>query len=222
MKKIILLFVLFFDVLAVNAQNDVTQFLGIPVDGSKSEMIRKIKSKGFRETSYDKEVLTGEFNGYPVNVYIVTNGNKVYRVMLCDANPVDERSILIRFNNLCNQFKSNSKYIPLDDYIISDDEDISYEMKVKNKRYEAVFLQKGQELSDTTLLKEKLQPYFETKYTPEQMANPTTEMMSEALTQLFGLFSKRPVWFIISEQYGKYYITMFYDNEYNRANGEDL
>ena len=54
------------------------------------------------------------------------------------------------------------------------------------------------------------------------MANPTTEMMSEALTQLFGLFSKRPVWFIISEQYGKYYITMFYDNEYNRANGEDL
>lgn len=32
----------------------------------------------------------------------------------------------------------------------------------------------------------------------------------------------KPVWFMISEHYGKYYITMFYDNEYNRANGEDL
>ena len=27
---------------------------------------------------------------------------------------------------------------------------------------------------------------------------------------------------LISENYGQYYITMFYDNEYNRANGEDL
>ena len=33
---------------------------------------------------------------------------------------------------------------------------------------------------------------------------------------------KKPVWFMISENYGQYYITMFYDNEYNRANGEDL
>ncbi len=34
---------------------------------------------------------------------------------------------------------------------------------------------------------------------------------------------KKPVWFMISEEeYGKYYITMYYDNEYNRANGEDL
>ena len=32
----------------------------------------------------------------------------------------------------------------------------------------------------------------------------------------------KPVWFMISELYGKYYISMFYDNEYNRPNGEDL
>ena len=34
--------------------------------------------------------------------------------------------------------------------------------------------------------------------------------------------TKTPVWFMISENFGEYYITMFYDNEYNRANGEDL
>lgn len=38
----------------------------------------------------------------------------------------------------------------------------------------------------------------------------------------FEKIIKKPVWFMISEYYGKYYITMFYDNEYNRANGEDL
>jgi len=27
---------------------------------------------------------------------------------------------------------------------------------------------------------------------------------------------------MISDFQGKYYITMYYDNEYNRANGEDL
>jgi len=32
----------------------------------------------------------------------------------------------------------------------------------------------------------------------------------------------RPVWFRIAENYGKYYILMFYDNKYNEANGEDL
>ncbi len=32
----------------------------------------------------------------------------------------------------------------------------------------------------------------------------------------------KPVWFRICKFYGEYYITMFYDNEYNHANGEDL
>lgn len=33
---------------------------------------------------------------------------------------------------------------------------------------------------------------------------------------------KKSVWFRICEQYGEYYIAMYYDNEYNQANGEDL
>ena len=32
------------------AQTDVTKFLGIPVDGDKSEMISKLKSKGFAQS----------------------------------------------------------------------------------------------------------------------------------------------------------------------------
>jgi hypothetical protein len=48
------------------------------------------------------------------------------------------------------------------------------------------------------------------------------ELMKISFDYMMDLCSKKPVWFMISELYGKYYITMFYDNEYNRANGEDL
>ena len=36
------------------------------------------------------------------------------------------------------------------------------------------------------------------------------------------MLTKKSVWFMISERAGKYYICMYYDNEYNKANGEDL
>lgn len=208
------------------AQKDVTQFLGIPIAGSKSAMIQKLKAKGFRANSYNKDVLDGTFNGMDVNLYIATNGDKVCRIMLCDAYPVDERSIQIRFNNLCRQFEKNPKYMSLGNELIPDDEDISYEISVKNKRYEAIFYQRPAELSDTTLLQEKLMPIVLEKYTAEELANPTEEtqnaLMKISLDYMMDLCSKKPVWFMISEIYGKYYITMFYDNEYNRANGEDL
>lgn len=227
MKKTIAGFILaLVTICAAYAQKDVTQFLGIPIDGSKSAMIQKLKAKGFKANSYREDVLEGEFNGMDVNVHIGTNGDKVCRIMVCDANPVDERSIKIRFNNLCRQFKKNPKYMSMDDYIIPDDEDISYAITVNNKRYEAIFYQHPVELSDTTLILEKIIPILTEKYTPEQLANPTgemkSEMMKKALEYMIELYTNKPVWFMISDLYGKYYITMFYDNEYNRANGEDL
>ncbi|WP_301051191.1 hypothetical protein [Muribaculum intestinale] len=227
MKKTIAGFILaLVTICAAYAQKDVTQFLGIPIDGSKSAMIQKLKAKGFKANSYREDVLEGEFNGMDVNVHIGTNGDKVCRIMVCDANPVDERSIKIRFNNLCRQFKKNPKYMSMDDYIIPDDEDISYAITVNNKRYEAIFYQRPVELSDTTLIQEKIIPILTEKYTPEQLANPTgemkSEMMKKALEYMIELYTNKPVWFMISDLYDKYYITMFYDNEYNRANGEDL
>lgn len=104
--------------------------------------------------------------------------------MVADKNYTNETAIKIRFNNLCQQFENNSKYINiLGDQTINDGEDISYGMLVKNKRYEAVFHQNSGNSID---------------------------------------YKMRPVWFMISELYGEYGIYMFYDNEYNRANGEDL
>lgn len=145
MKKLIALLLLFAVAVSAEAQREVTKFLGIPVDGTKSEMIRKIKAKGFRSSTLDKDVLQGKFNGQDVYLSVVTNGTKVYRVYLQDENTMGERDIQIRFNLLCSQFESNPKYEPhRENKRIPDDEDISYEMGVNSKRYEATFYQKGE------------------------------------------------------------------------------
>lgn len=60
-------------------QQEVTKFLGIPVDGSKEEMIRKLKGKGFKPDPQGSEALVGQFNGTDVNVYVATNNDKVCR-----------------------------------------------------------------------------------------------------------------------------------------------
>ena len=225
MKKLSLLIVLLAISLTSFAQQDVTRFLGIPVDGSKAEMIRKLKEKGFVSTLIDKEVLEGEFNGTNVYVHVVTNNNKVCRIMLSDVNYVSETNIKIRFNKLCEQFNNNPKYVSLDDYTISDEEDIPYEISVHDKRYEAVFYQQIN-IQDTLAMANKLRESLLTKYTEEELENPTEEIGSDILklSMMYAIeqIRKKSVWFMISREYGEYGITMFYDNEYNRANGEDL
>lgn len=179
------------------AQNDVTKFLGIPVDGYKSKMIEKLKAKGF---TYDSQhdYFNGEFNGHEVMLSIVTNNNKVWRIMVADKTNSSETDIRIRFNSLCRQFEKNIKYIkPEVSYMIPEDEDISYEMTIKKKRYEALYYQMNFEGSDI--------------------------MSSQEIQKLYEDTTRKCVWFMINKSnYGEYYITMFYDNMNNKADGEDL
>ena len=140
MKKILSVAFLLMLSVALYAQKEVTKFLGIPVDGSKASMIQKLKNKGFvYNTSSD--CLEGAFNGQRVNVFIVTNNNKVCRIMVCDKNSCDEGQIKIRYNTLCRQFANNQKYVPIFAEELSESENISYEMTVHNKQYQAVYAQ---------------------------------------------------------------------------------
>lgn len=228
MRKIFSIIVLLVASVILFAQHDVTKFLGIPVDGFKPDMIRKLKEKGFVSSPYKDDVLTGEFNGYDVNIHIVTNNNKVYRIVVYDQNPVSETNIRIRFNSLCRQFANNSKYTTpiltsVDDYIISEDEDISYEMAVKNKRYQASFYQKPDSVASQKELVNYAN-YLSEKYTEEELNDSTKEnqLLQEVMSYAMDLSTKKSVWFMIAEFSGKYYIAMYYDNVYNEANGEDL
>lgn len=228
MKKFLLVFTtMLLFVVNVSAQHDVTKFLGIPVDGDKAEMIRKLKEKGYKPIPYRDGILTGEFNGVDVNIHVVTNNNKVYRIMVCDANTRDEIGIRIRFNNLCQQFQRNKKYISatLEDNTIPEDENISYQISVNKKRYESAYYQLPATI-DSVAIANDMQSFLLSKFTEEQLNNPTEELTKEmvisGISYMLHKFSKNSVWFMISELSGKYYITMYYDNEYNQANGEDL
>ena len=196
MKKILSITAMVLFALAICAQEkEVTKFLGIPVDGYKAEMRKKLIAKGFTPKTIDgNELFEGEFNGYDVNVYIITNNNKVYRIMLCDKNTQDAANIKIRFNSLCRQFENNKRYYTPKDFTIPEDEDISFEMTVHDKIYEAGFFQLPDNLS----------------LTDEETEKSAIETLN------------RSVWFRITKFYGKYFITMYYDNKYNEANGEDL
>ena len=194
-------------------EKDVTKFLGIPVDGTKAEMIAKLKEKGFTSTVDDKNILEGEFNGTEVRIYVATNNNKVCRIMICDKNTINETEIKIRFNKLIRQFIDSEKYFPISINNITDEEDIGYNIALDKKRYDASFIQ---------INKDSITNEIRTKYKKEEPEKISEE---EALDMILPIIKKsihKNVWFMISEFGGEYYITMFYDNELNKANGEDL
>ena len=237
MKKLLCVIIALLCAAAMQAQEevkDVTKVLGIPVDGYKPAMIEKLKAKGFTSTTWDKEVLEGEFNGTEVQVHIVTHNNKVYRIMLADKNTRGETDIKVRFNRLCQQFRNNPKYKTFrteEEQTIPDNEDLSYEITVHDKRYEASFYQISQ--LDTVAIYNKSKQSLLSKYTQEQLDNPTEEISTEIrmeyitnilkydLQNISATYNKS-VWFMIAERAGKYYICMYYDNKYNEADGEDL
>lgn len=223
LKNVVWLFMLLITSVASYAQKDVTQFLDIPVDGYKAEMIKKLKSKGFTSNQNKEDILDGEFNGTDVNIFLGTNNNKVWRIAVSDVNPTDETNIKIRFNNLIQQFKNNSRYSEQSDstlakYTIPYDEDISYEITVNKKRYEAVFYQKS--LNYDSLIKESailLAKDTMNDKEKERLKILFSEAMEESLNSL-----NKQVWFMIKEDYGKYRIVIFYENEYKRAKGDGL
>lgn len=68
------------------------------------------------------------------------------------------------------------------------------------------------------------------EYTQEEIENPTEQQKKdidktieyESQKVYIEMMEKKLVWFIIRESYGEYLITLFYDNEYNHSDGEDL
>ena len=142
MKKILSVLMLLLLSISIYAQQNVTKFLGIPVDGSKTAMIQKLKEKGFTYNT-TTDFLEGVFNGEEVSIRIQTNKNKVWRIAVSNKTGWrDEGQIKIRYNKLFQQFEDNSKYtISETSHKLSDSEDISYEISVHKKQYAATFYQ---------------------------------------------------------------------------------
>lgn len=164
------------------AQNvGAPKFLGIPIDGTKSQFVTKLKSKGFIYSSFD-DCYKGQFNGQDVRVYVHTNHSVVDRVYV--AFPYrSEEDVKIEYNILLQQFHSNGKYLDLSfNERIPDDEDISYEINVKNKRYQASFCYFDPDRDVVGFAKEltgKLSDYF-TEEQAEKFIECTRKLASDS------------------------------------------
>lgn len=248
MKNNILLLVFVFVSNLIIAQAPV-RFLGIPVDGTKAEMIEQIRQKGFTYHPISgTEYLEGEFNGQTVHVYVHTNKSKVDRIMVAYQHMCTEAQIITEFNGSLHDFENSEKYLPTFQYInehIDRNEDISYEMTVNNKEYSAYFHQTMSK-EDVDELKAEISDNFEAvcALLKSNLENFTAEELEEnkdlfsfidndtiskeekvnniAAMYYMSLVTSNHVWFKIAEYYGQYYIVLFYDNEKNRPNGEDL
>lgn len=226
------IFYLLIGLITINgfAQNDVTKFLGIPVDGTKAEMIQKLKSKGFKSSYYNKDILEGEFNGVDVNIHIITNKNKVWRIAVIDTYSLDWKNIIPRYNMLLTQFRDKpNTYTQLccsDEIRVLDGySEIDYTLfnsNLKQDNYTAFFTQESEDIVMT-----KITPNLLLKYTQEQIDNPDFFVGLSILGEKanYIIHTKKPVHFSIIEDdynHSQYRIFIFYDNEYNKANGEDL
>ena len=118
-------------------------------------------------------------------------------------------------------------------FIIPDDEKITHEILIRKKRYEASYFQEvGAIKMDTLAMQQQVVEELKKKFTEEELKTTDEKKREEIISYsrkiglgiAFDLMAKKSVWFMINEsgEYNKYYITMFYDNEYNHANGEDL
>lgn len=138
MKKILSLAFLLMLSLSVFAQRQVTKFLGIPVDGSRTDMIEKLKDKGFTEEKYGNG-LEGQFNGKDVLIYVHTNNNKVWRILVAYKNNFNKEEIKTQYNSLINQFYNNPRYKVFDAEGLTSKDDIYQEVSINKKQYQASF-----------------------------------------------------------------------------------
>ena len=228
MKRLFFIFFAAIMTVCVLAETYPTKFLGIPIDGSKQEMIRKIQGKGFL---YNKQLdcFTGVFIGEKVVVSLRTYEGKVCQVMVSSLQSYSEKQIKDKFNNLMKQFNEHPNYIsaPLEQAYIDKKERVSREISQNGKKYAAYYMQITHDLDTTIWMKDM-----------ERIAHDVVDQLgdidslSEHDKDLTGIYIEQKamrqqylhniVWFKIIENKGKYSIGLYYDNLYNQSLGSDI
>lgn len=130
------------------AGQNAIEFLGIPVDGSREEMVRNIISKGFKYHDYSVvDGLIGEFNGEDVVIRLETVNNKVYRVNISETTLRNRSEAKIHFNDMYKQFMNSGKYTLAWGKPIDENVDITYEMNAFGKQFDVGFAPKDKSVN---------------------------------------------------------------------------
>ena len=109
---------------------------------------------------------------------------------------------------------------------LPEEEKIGYEMLVNNKRYQSAYYQSPKDVI-TLSEEERTLALSEAGLKDTSWDSLTLEEKIEQTPVLVyymadKYWSKKMVWFMISKDANDYRIVIYYDNEYNHADGEDL
>lgn len=139
MKKVLIAMAMLL-VSGIAMSQDVTTFMGIPIDGTKDEMIKKLEEKGFTK---DAEFLRGKFYGEDVLLSIGEDNDLVSTIyIIFNDSSMDEAKTL--YNSLVADFSKNKKYIPDGgDGIIIDKTELRHILVSEDRTVVSYFLQKG-------------------------------------------------------------------------------
>ena len=126
-------------------KDDVTTFMGIPVDGKTGDVMKQLGEKGFTVAKeYGANFLSGEYEGERVILCVASNKGRVARIGVTDAMTRGNDDIRTRFNKLVKRYAEDKNYVSFegDNELIDETEDVDYELRTNDKVYEADFYQR--------------------------------------------------------------------------------
>ena len=141
MKNLLITLLVFFATTA--SAQEVIDFMGIPMEGTKAEMLAKLKEKGFRETD-DPNMLEGLLDDIPVEVAVLDNSRvNVYGIELRHEMGCDEAEAIERYNSLLLKFRNDPKYNDGFSELIPEGEPIAQRLRADTNVYTAYFTLAG-------------------------------------------------------------------------------
>lgn len=224
------------------------KFMGIPVDGTKENMIKSLEGKGFvYDDIYDQ--LYGEFNGEHVSVTLKTYKGKVCRVCVIPFDARSENQARHRYNELCYQFENTDRYIKPSDLTdhISGFLEEEYNKIVADKPEFAGVRDQFDEIvnmlrADFSTLRlkcvyeipesddiswnlyeneEAYEAFFYQKASFSVFPEDIDQFLEFPIAYSASLLN-RMVWMALIKDSGGYKTVIYYDNAENHAQGEDL
>lgn len=207
----------------------VTEFLGVPVDGSLEVFEKRMEKKGFEykvrrqglKVSVLETYMTGMFAGAKMMALPVVNDDSVLcRMWLVENKTFNAKGAKEEFNRLVRFFANDSThYFTPEDYTIADDVDLAKMMKQHpDTIIGAAFFQYDREeendIIQQTMQECEMSDGFHAM-SAEQQAS-VKAMMRETLAENFAAAtSMRSVWLKIYKERNEYAIFIFFDNLYN-------
>lgn len=144
MKRTLSIIITLMLTLTLSAQDNITTFMGIPVDGTREVMTAKLLKNGV--VKKDNNLIVKDIEGGTYFIQLKTHKGKVYRVSMVETKGTDDVNRIIgRFDSLVEEYRENTALYCEFEYnhpVIADSIDTK-EQYIKQGCFFAEFFQKA-------------------------------------------------------------------------------